>query len=152
MTLKHIILAASLLLTASHAIAGDGGIIRKPSLAGVTETTDALEANLKAAGLTIFARVDHGAGAEVVGEDIGASQLLIFGNPKVGTPAMMDDPLAGLFLPLKVLVYEDGLGKAWIAYEDPAKMLSELGGVGAEAPYLSVMQGALAKFTGAVSE
>lgn len=144
--------AAVIVTLAGAAIAGDNGIIRKEASAGVGETVDQLVAAMEGAGLTIFARVDHGAGAASIGEDIGASQLLIFGNPKVGTPAIKDDPVSGLFLPLKVLVYEDGTGKTMIAYEDPTDMLSPLGGVSGDAPYLSVMTGALDRFTGAVSQ
>ena len=150
--MKRFFLAGLLAMTCSTAFAGDGGILRKESASGVTETVDALVAAMEGAGLKVFARVDHGAGAVSVGEDVGNSQLLIFGSPKVGTPAIKDDPLAGLYLPLKVLVYEDGLGKAWIAYEDPKEMLGPLGGVSDSAPYLSVMTGALAKFTDAVAQ
>ncbi|WP_415920993.1 DUF302 domain-containing protein [Tateyamaria sp. SN6-1] len=134
------------------AMAGDSGIIRKEAAAGVSDTVDALVSAMEGAGITVFARVDHGAGAQSIGEDIGASQLLIFGNPKVGTPAMKDDPVAGLYLPLKVLVFEDGTGKTMIAYEDPKSMLGGLGGVSENAPYLNVMTGALAKFTDGVAQ
>ncbi|MEM9267764.1 MAG: DUF302 domain-containing protein [Pseudomonadota bacterium] len=103
-------------------------------------------------GLGLFARVNHGAGAQSIGEDVGASELLIFGNPKVGTPAILDDRAAGLFLPLKVLVFEDVTGMTVIAYEDPKAMLGKLGGVSERAPYLTVMSGALAKFTDSVSK
>ena len=137
---------------AGAALAGDSGIVRKEASAPVSQTADALVSAMESAGITIFARVDHGAGAASIGEDIGASELLIFGNPKVGTPAMKDDPVAGLFLPLKVLVFEDGTGKTMIAYEDPAAMLADLGGVSGDAPYLGVMAGALAKFTDGVAK
>ncbi|WP_299687381.1 DUF302 domain-containing protein [uncultured Tateyamaria sp.] len=137
---------------AGAAMAGDNGIIRKQAAGGVAETVDALASAMEGAGITVFARVDHGAGAQSIGEDIGASQLLIFGNPKVGTPAMKDDPVAGLFLPLKVLVFEDGTGKTMIAYEDPKAMLEKLGGVSEDAAYLNVMTGALAKFTDGVAQ
>ena len=149
--MKRLATAAMIVAMAGAAMAGDSGIVRKEAKEGVTETVDALVATLEGAGLTIFARVDHGAGAVSVGEDVGASQLLIFGSPKVGTPAIKDDPVSGLYLPLKVLVYEDGTGKTMIAYEDPTEMLSPLGGVSEDAPYLTVMTGALAKFTGTVA-
>lgn len=129
------------------AMAGDNGIIRKESANGVVETMDALQAALEGAGLTIFARVDHGAGAQGVGEDIGASQLLIFGNPKLGTQAMLDDRTSALFLPMKIAVFEDETGKTMIAYEDPAAMLGKLGGVADDAAYVQTMTGALGKFT-----
>ncbi|MEM7632827.1 MAG: DUF302 domain-containing protein [Pseudomonadota bacterium] len=140
----------SLMMTAA-AMAGDSGIVRKEAAGGVTETVDALVSAMEGAGITVFARVDHGAGAQSIGEDVGASQLLIFGNPKVGTPAIKDDPVAGLFLPMKVLVFEDGTGKTMIAYEDPTAMLSDLGGVAEDAAYLNVMTGALANFTDGVA-
>ena len=149
--MKLMATAAVIVALAGAAMAGDSGIVRKEAKGGVTETVDALVATMEGAGLTIFARVDHGAGAVSVGEDVGASQLLIFGSPKVGTPAIKDDPVSGLFLPLKVLVYEDVTGKTMVAYEDPTEMLSPLGGVSEDAPYLKVMTGALAKFTGTVA-
>ena len=133
-------------------MAGEPGLIRKEASGGVAETVDALVSTMEGAGITIFARVNHGAGAKSIGEDIGDSQLLVFGNPKVGTPAIKDDPLAGLFLPLKVLVFEDSTGKTMIAYEDPKSMLGDLGGVSKDAAYLNVMTGALAKFTDSVAK
>jgi uncharacterized protein (DUF302 family) len=140
------------LAMAGAVMAGENGIERKKAAAGVIETVDRLVDTMEAAGLTIFARMDHGAGAKSIGEDIGASQLLIFGNPKVGTPAIKDDPVAGLFLPLKVLVYEDAAGETWIAYEQPADMLGPLGGVSEDAPYIATMTGALGKFTDGVAQ
>ncbi|MEO0668687.1 MAG: DUF302 domain-containing protein [Pseudomonadota bacterium] len=137
---------------AGTAWAGDSGIIRKEAAGGVAETVDAMVSAMEGAGITVFARVDHGAGAQSIGEDVGASQLVIFGNPKVGTPAIKDDPVAGLFLPMKVLVFEDGTGKTMIAYEDPTAMLADLGGVSADAAYLKVMTGALANFTDGVAQ
>ena len=131
--------------------AGDNGIVRKEAAAGVAETVDALVSAMEGAGITVFARVDHGAGAQSIGENVGASQLLIFGNPKVGTPAIKDDPVSGLYLPMKVLVFEDGTGRTMIAYEDPKAMLGPLGGVSEDAAYLTVMAGALAKFTDGVA-
>ncbi|MEM6373942.1 MAG: DUF302 domain-containing protein [Pseudomonadota bacterium] len=150
--MRILVTAALIFGLAGAALAGDNGILRKKAAAGVNDTVDQLVETMEAAGLKIFARVDHGAGAASIGETIGASQLLIFGNPKVGTPAIKDDPVAGLFLPLKVLVYEDTTGQTMIAYEDPTEMLARLGGVSEDAPYLKVMTGALAKFTGAVSQ
>ena len=61
---------------------------------------------------------------------------------------MQNDPLAGLFLPLKVLVYRDGAGQVWLAYEDPRAMFEDLGGIPEDAKYLDMMTGALAKLTG----
>ena len=150
--MKHMIFAASLALAATTATAGDNGLMRKDSAMGVAETVDTMVSAMEEAGITIFARVNHGAGAQSIGEDVGDMQLLIFGNPKVGTPAIQDDPVAGLFLPLKVLVYEDAMGGTKIVYEEPTAMLGELGGVSEDASYLHTMAGALAKFTDMASQ
>ncbi|MEM6480662.1 MAG: DUF302 domain-containing protein [Pseudomonadota bacterium] len=126
-------------------------ITKVKSSGDVATTMDALEAAVTGAGATVFARVDHGAGAAKAGLELAGSQLLVFGNPKLGTPAMQEDALAGLFLPLRVLVYEDGAGDVWLAYEDPAAMLGPLEGTSADAGYLTKMQGALSKLTAAAA-
>ena len=113
----------------------------------VTEAADALVAVIEGAGAKVFARVAHGAGAQAVGEDIGASQLVIFGNPKVGTPAMLADRLAGLALPLKVLVYEDTSGSVWFAYEAPAERINAAISGEVSAEITGPMDGALKKLT-----
>jgi len=145
--MKHSLLGACFALAATTALAGDNGLTTKDSTLGVTEAVDAMVAAMEGAGITVFARVDHGAGAQSIGEDIGASQVLIFGNPQVGTPAIQDDPAAGLYRPLRVLGYEDAMGGTRIVYEDPAAMLGKLGGVSEDAEYLKTMTGALARFT-----
>nr|WP_231125846.1 DUF302 domain-containing protein [Roseovarius gahaiensis] len=108
---------------------------------------DALEAAVTGAGATVFARVDHAAGAANVDMELAPSELLIFGNPKLGTTAMQDNPLAGLYLPLKVLVYEDAQGQVWLAYEDPEESLDDLPGINEGAGYIAKMQGALGNLT-----
>lgn len=118
----------------------------------VAEAADALAVAIEGAGATLFARVDHGAGAESVGQDIGASQLLIFGNPKVGTPAMIEARETGLALPLKVLVYEDKEGGTWLAYEAPAERLADLAGGDLPDDVTSPMAGALKNLTAKAAE
>ncbi|MCK0138139.1 DUF302 domain-containing protein [Aliiroseovarius sp. F47248L] len=125
-------------------------IVKVPASGTVPDTMDALEAAVGNAGATVFARVDHAGGAASVDMELGASQLLVFGNPKLGTPAMQDDPLAGLMLPLRVLVYEDADGAVWLAYEAPADMLGEFG-IAGDAPYVGMMEGALDKLTAAAA-
>ena len=125
-------------------------IVKVPASGTVPDTMDALEAAVGTAGATVFARVDHAGGAASVDMELGASQLLVFGNPKLGTPAMQDDPLAGLMLPLRVLVYEDSDGAVWLAYEAPADMLGEFG-IAGDAPYVGTMTGALDKLTAAAA-
>lgn len=141
------VVAAALILLAAPALASDDDVVRVQAAGDVATTMDALEAAVIGAGATVFARVDHAAGAEKVGMQLAPEQLLIFGNPKLGTPAMQDDPLAGLFLPLKVLVFEDADGQVWLAYENPKEMLDDLPGVDDDAEYIKKMAGALGKLT-----
>lgn len=125
-------------------------IVRVSATGSVAEVMDRLEQAVAGAGATVFARVDHRAGAESVGTPIGASQLLIFGNPALGTPAMQADPLAGLYLPLKVLAYEDGDGAVWLVYEEPSETFDDLS-IPEDADVLAKMSGALGKLTAAAS-
>ncbi|MEW6437917.1 MAG: DUF302 domain-containing protein [Pseudomonadota bacterium] len=94
------------------------GLITVPSNYSVKQTLDRLETALKAAGITIFARVDHAGGAASVGLALRPTELLIFGNPKGGTPLMQANQLIGLDLPLRVLAWEDEAGNANLTYND----------------------------------
>jgi uncharacterized protein (DUF302 family) len=80
---------------------------------------DRLEAEIRAEGMTVFARVDHSAGAAAVGLPLRPTELLIFGSAKAGTPLMQANQLIGIDLPLKALVFEDPAGKVWLSYNDP---------------------------------
>ncbi|MGR3759857.1 DUF302 domain-containing protein [Roseobacteraceae bacterium NS-SX3] len=133
------------------ALSAAAELVKVQSQKPVAETADALQAAVEKAGATVFARVDHAAGAETEGMELKPAQLLIFGNPKLGTPAMQADMRAGLYLPLKVLAYEDAEGQVWLAYEDPAEMLSDLD-IPADAEFLGKMQGALGKLTAAAAQ
>ena len=146
--MRTVLTGLALALSAFPALADD--IVRVESARDVAATMDALQAAVEGAGATVFARVDHGAGARSVGSDIGESQLLIFGNPALGTPAIEADRLAGLYLPLKVLVFEDGEGKVWLAYEPPAETLDDLD-IPDDAEVLAKMAGALKNLTAAAA-
>jgi uncharacterized protein (DUF302 family) len=95
------------------------GIVKIPSHHSVDETVDKLKTILKSKGVTLFALVDHSGEAEKVGLKMPPTKLLIFGNPKGGTPLMLATPSAALDLPLKILVAEDSDGKVWISYNSP---------------------------------
>lgn len=97
----------------------DQGIVRIPSHHSVAVTLDRLESLLKERGVKVFARIDFSGDAERAGLAMRAEQMLIFGNPKAGTPLMLAVPTAGLDLPLKALVWEDAGGSTWVAYNDP---------------------------------
>ncbi|UWR09062.1 DUF302 domain-containing protein [Ruegeria sp. B32] len=125
-------------------------IIKVPTDKSVTEAIDALQAAVENAGATVFARVDHAAGAHKVDMTIPPNQVLIFGNPALGTPAMQIDPRAGLFLPLKVQAYEDADGQVWLVYEDPKETMDELDAV-EKSPVIDKMRGALNKLTSAAA-
>ena len=95
------------------------GLVTVPSSFGPKDTMGRFEAAVKAKGLTVFARIDHAAGASEVGMTLPPTELLIFGNAKGGTPLMQANQATGIDLPLKALVYEDEAGKVWLAYNDP---------------------------------
>ena len=149
--MKPLIAAAAVAAMATAAMGQTDGIVRIQAAGSVDATADRLESAIRKAGAAVVARVDHGGAAAEAGLDLGDAQLLIFGNPAIGTPAMQDDILAGLYLPLRVLVYADGQGQVWLAYEDPAALPGKLEGIGVEAPYLERMRGALHNLTSAAA-
>lgn len=95
------------------------GVVRIKSMHSVTATVDKLESALKSKGMTVFKRVSHSGGAAKVGLELRPTELLIFGNPRIGTPLMQCQQLAALDLPQKALVFEDEDGQVWFAYNDP---------------------------------
>jgi uncharacterized protein (DUF302 family) len=121
-------------------------IVHKISPHSVTITMDRLQAAVEGAGATVFARIDHAAGAASVDLELRPTELLIFGNPKLGTPAMQDAQTAGLDLPLRVLAYADGEGVVHVTYHAPT-LLAETHGLPTDAKYLMMMTGALDKLT-----
>jgi uncharacterized protein (DUF302 family) len=98
----------------------ENGIISLPSNHSVDATVEKLKAILQAKGVTLFALVDHSGEAEKVGMKMPTTKLLIFGNPKGGTPLMLAAPSIAIDLPLKILVSEDATGKVWVSYNSPA--------------------------------
>jgi uncharacterized protein (DUF302 family) len=95
------------------------GIVKIPSHHSVDETVDKLKTILKLKGVTLFGLVDHSGEAEKVGLKMPPTKLLIFGNPKGGTPLMLATSSAAIDLPLKILVAEDPQGEVWISYNSP---------------------------------
>jgi uncharacterized protein (DUF302 family) len=87
---------------------------------GPEETMNRLEAAIRAGGLTVFANIDHAAGATAVGLSLLPTELLIFGSAAAGTPLMQASQTIGIDLPLKVLVWQDEARKTWLSYNDPA--------------------------------
>jgi uncharacterized protein (DUF302 family) len=97
----------------------DADLVTLPSAHGTTETVERLKAVLSQKKIQVFADIDHAAGAQKVGLSLRPTHLLIFGNPQAGTPLMQSQQTIGLDLPLRVLVWEDEAGKAWLTYHRP---------------------------------
>ena len=119
MHISRFIVAEILLIFASLASAADGLIaVRSPY--DVETTVQRLEQQVTKRGLNIFARIDHAAGAAKAGQTLRPTTLLVFGNPKGGTPFMRCEQTVGIDLPLKALVWEDASAQVWLGYNDPA--------------------------------
>lgn len=116
----------------------------------VDEVMARLSEAVEAAGATIFATVDHAQGAANTGMQLSDSRLLIFGNPEIGTPVMQQDMLAGLSLPLDMLVYSDDDGQTWVAYENVDGMFDGLD-VDDDLPALDRMRSALESLASAAA-
>jgi uncharacterized protein (DUF302 family) len=121
------IVCAVLLVTAMPAFAVDG-LITKPSTHPAVTTLDRLEAALKERDFVIFARLDHAAAAESVGLKMPRSTVLVFGNPRLGTPVFIQHPTLAIDLPLKALVWEDANGKVWLGYNSAEYVLRTIYG------------------------
>lgn len=136
--------ALVLSLAASSLAAAADGLIAVKSPYAPKETMDRLEAVLKEKGQTIFARVDHAAGAAKVGQQLRPTEVLIFGNPQGGTPFMACSQTVGVDLPQKALVWEDGSGQVWLGYNDPIYLASRHGA--SECPIVGNLKQALSAF------
>jgi len=124
------------------------GLTTMRSSLGPKDTMDKLEAAVIAKGLTVFARIDHAAGAAEVGLSLRPTALLIFGNAKGGTPLMQSIQTIGIDLPLKALVWQDASGSTWLSYNDPGWLAKRHGlghEVDATANALAAALSALAK-------
>jgi len=102
----------------STAVAGDG-LISVKSSHDVKVTADRLENILNQKGMTVFIRINHSAGAKKVGKQLRPTELVVFGNPKVGTPLMQCSQSVAIDLPQKALIWQDDRGQAWLTYNDP---------------------------------
>jgi uncharacterized protein (DUF302 family) len=116
------------------------GIVNEPSSHSVDETVESLKAILQASGAVLFGLIDHSGVAEKVGLEMKPTKLLIFGNPRAGTPLMLASPSKAIDLPLKMLVWEDAAKKVWISYNSP-EYLQERHGLPEELlPNISVLR------------
>lgn len=122
--MRQIVMIPLLILYLSTLAHAADGLITVHSAHDVNTTADRMEAMLKNKGMTVFARVNHAAGAEKVGKTLRPTQLLIFGNPKAGTPLMQCRQQVGIDLPQKALIWEDADGQVWLTYNDPKYLVS----------------------------
>ena len=102
----------------------DNGIISIKSSHDVKTTVDRLDNILREKGMTVFIRINHAEGAQKVGKKLRPTELIIFGNPKVGTPLMQCGQSVGIDLPQKALIWQDESGQVWLSYNDPKYLAS----------------------------
>lgn len=131
------------------AVAGDG-MIHVDSPHTVADTANRLENILKEKGMTVFARIDHSAGARKAGMQLGSTELLIFGNPKVGTPLMQCGRSVALDLPQKALIWQDDSGRVRLTYNDP-KYIAERHGITECEAVIAKIETALHNFAAAAT-
>jgi uncharacterized protein (DUF302 family) len=121
------IVAAALLLLLPVTPALSEKLVALESKFDVKDTLDRLAAELDKRGIKVAARIDHAAGAKAVGMELPPSEVLMFGNPKLGTPLMQSAPEIGIDLPMKVLAWQDKTGKVWIGYMAPESLKARHG-------------------------
>ena len=117
--LASLVISLAICASTASADAADDGLITKPSNYSVSETVTRFEAAVKqkeAAGFVVFTEIDHAAAAKKFGLDMRPRTVILFGNPKVGTPSVIKTPLVAIDLPPKALVWEDDQGKVWLSY------------------------------------
>ncbi|MGX9417403.1 DUF302 domain-containing protein [Vibrio sp. WJH972] len=149
--MKKLILSALLLLPiAMPASASVEGMVNVESTFDVVETTDRLEGILKEKGMTVFNRIKHSQSASDVGIELRDTELLIFGNPKAGSPLMKCQQSVAIDLPQKALIWKDESEKVWISYNDP-RFLEQKHGIKGCEKVLANIEKALGNFAKAAS-
>ena len=110
----------------------DNGIISVKSSHEVKATADRLENTLKQKGMTVFIRINHAEGAQKVGQKLRPTELVVFGNPKVGTPLMQCSQSTAIDLPQKALIWQDDQSQVWLSYNDPKYLVERHGITGCD--------------------
>ena len=129
MNLRNVISSVLLVLFTSAALAqvqADAGLVNVESANSASDTLTKLEAAIKGASMKVFTRIDHAAAANEVGSSMPTSTIVIFGNPKVGSPNMVKKPTLAIDLPLKALVWQDASGKVFVTYNSGAYVLGTI--------------------------
>jgi uncharacterized protein (DUF302 family) len=140
-----------LLMLLTCGVQADTGLVDVQSTFSVPETAERFVAAAEKAGLKIFARIDHAAGAAQVKTDLRPTQLIIFGSPKVGSALLTSNQRVGIDLPLKALAWQDAQGKVWLSYNSPDYLFGRFG-IENRAPVKQKITGALAKLAAAATQ
>ena len=146
----QIVLLVCALLIGSPVLAADDGLITKKSNFSASETLDRLEDLLKKKGITVAMRWDHAARAKDVGIELRPTELLVFGNPKLGSNMFTSKQTSGIDLPMKALAWEDEQGQVWLTYNDPA-YIAQRHGITDRAEVVTKMTNALNNLTNAAT-
>ena len=149
--MKTLLLLITASLLFSQIILADNGLITIKSNYSVKVTTDRLEKILKEKGMTVFARINHQKNAKKVNKKLRATQVLIFGNPKAGTPLMKCSQTLAIDLPQKALIYKDVNGQVWLTYND-IKYIAKRHGVKKCEKVIKKIETALKKFAEAATK
>jgi uncharacterized protein (DUF302 family) len=120
---KVIFILITTFLFSTVALADDNGLISIKSFHSVKSTADRLENVLEAKGMTVFTRINHAEGAKKVEKTLRPTELIIFGNPKVGTPLMQCEQTIAIDLPQKALIWQDESGQVWLTYNNPGYLV-----------------------------
>jgi uncharacterized protein (DUF302 family) len=150
-SMRTIMVAFIFLLVSALPVSAEPGLINVKSSHDVKNTADRLENILKEKGMNVFLRINHTEGARKVGQELRPTELLIFGNPKVGTPLMQCSQTTAIDLPQKALVWQDESGQVWLTYNDPQYLATRHGIDGCKA-VLDKVQNALKNFAQAATQ
>ena len=148
--MRQLFLSLIAILFFVSSAAADTGLVSVKSSYSVKKTADRLESILSEKGMTVFIRINHAEGASKVGKKLRPTELIIFGNPKVGTPLMQCSQTVAIDLPQKTLIYEDEAGQVWLTYNDP-KYLATRHGISECAEVLKKIENALRNFANAAT-
>jgi uncharacterized protein (DUF302 family) len=118
-SMRTIFMVFIFVLVSALSVSAESGLIHLKSSHDVKNTADRLEMVLKEKGMTVFLRINHSEGARKVGKKLRPTELVIFGNPKVGAPLMQCNQTVAIDLPQKALIWQDEKGQVWLTYNDP---------------------------------
>ena len=130
--MRQILYTITALFFLTSQVYADNGIISVKSSHEVKATADRLENTLKQKGMTVFVRINHAEGAQKVGKKLRPTELVVFGNPKVGTPLMQCSQSTAIDLPQKALIWQDDQGQVWLSYNDPNYLVERHGITGCD--------------------